>query len=82
MTLDQRDPVVYIVSDSVGETAELVVRAAASQFRDRSIDIRRIPYVEDQKTVGDRSLSEREWCIYCFYTCRSGNQKIFVGIGG
>ncbi|HEU5140017.1 MAG TPA: pyruvate, water dikinase regulatory protein [Bacillales bacterium] len=46
-------PVVYVVSDSVGETAELVVKAASSQFRDRSIDIRRIPYVEDKNTVDE-----------------------------
>lgn len=46
-------PVVYVVSDSVGETAELVVRAAVSQFRHKSIDIRRIPYVEDKETVNE-----------------------------
>lgn len=68
MTLDQRDPVVYIVSDSVGETAELVVRAAASQFRDRSIDIRRIPYVEDQKTVEEIVLSAKENGAFIAFT--------------
>ncbi len=43
--------IVYVVSDSVGETAELVVKAAASQFNHTSIDIRRIPYVEDNETI-------------------------------
>lgn len=46
-------PVVYVVSDSVGETAELVVKAASSQFRERSIDIRRIPYVEDRNMIDE-----------------------------
>lgn len=46
-------PVVYVVSDSVGETAELVVKAAASQFRERAIDIRRVPYVEDRDTIDE-----------------------------
>lgn len=40
-------PVVYIISDSIGETAELVVRAAASQFEGGKLEIRRIPYVND-----------------------------------
>ncbi len=44
-------PIVYVVSDSVGETAELVVKAAASQFNHSTIDIRRIPYVEDYETI-------------------------------
>jgi len=42
---------VYILSDSVGETAELVAKAAASQFNGSSVDIRRIPYVSDELTI-------------------------------
>ncbi len=44
-------PVVYVVSDSVGETAELVVKAAASQFSGAGLEVRRIPYVEDKETI-------------------------------
>ncbi|MCM3761491.1 kinase/pyrophosphorylase [Alkalihalobacillus oceani] len=44
-------PVVYVVSDSVGETAELVVKAAASQFSGAGLEVRRIPYVEDKATI-------------------------------
>jgi len=40
-------PVVYIISDSIGETAELVARAAASQFNGGTVDIRRVPYVNE-----------------------------------
>ena len=45
--------IVYVVSDSVGETAELVVKAAASQFNGTKIDIRRVPYAEDQATIDE-----------------------------
>lgn len=38
---------VYVVSDALGETAEFVVRAAASQFFDTEMDIVRVPYVND-----------------------------------
>ncbi|AKX93362.1 putative pyruvate, phosphate dikinase regulatory protein [Moorella thermoacetica] len=39
--------VIYVISDSLGETAEYVARAAASQFDGGGLDIRRVPYVTD-----------------------------------
>jgi regulator of PEP synthase PpsR (kinase-PPPase family) len=36
-------PGVFIVSDSIGETAEMVVRAAASQFNSGNMEIGRYP---------------------------------------
>jgi regulator of PEP synthase PpsR (kinase-PPPase family) len=49
--MDQR--LVYVVSDSGGETAELVVKAAASQFYSTHIQIKRVPYVEDKTTLAE-----------------------------
>ncbi|WP_096201297.1 pyruvate, water dikinase regulatory protein [Bacillus sp. FJAT-45350] len=46
-------PVVYVVSDSVGETADLVVKAATSQFSGTGVEVRRIPYVEDKVTIDE-----------------------------
>ncbi len=43
--------VVFVVSDSVGETADLVARAAAAQFGDAAIEFRRFPMVEDKEQV-------------------------------
>lgn len=40
-------PVIYIISDSIGETAELVALAAASQFNSGQVDIHKIPYVNN-----------------------------------
>ncbi|HHX50169.1 MAG TPA: kinase/pyrophosphorylase [Clostridia bacterium] len=45
--------VVYVVSDALGETAEFVVRAAASQFNQAEIDIVRVPYVTDRQHLRD-----------------------------
>ncbi|HHW01555.1 MAG TPA: kinase/pyrophosphorylase [Thermoanaerobacterales bacterium] len=42
-------PVVFAVSDSIGETAELVTRAAMIQFNSGHVEIRRIPYVTDEE---------------------------------
>lgn len=45
--------IVYIVSDSVGETAEFVVKAVATQFNGGYVDIRRNSYVEDFDDIED-----------------------------
>lgn len=45
--------VVYVVSDSVGETAEFVVKAVATQFNGGNVEIRRNSYVEDLEDIED-----------------------------
>ena len=45
--------IVYVVSDSVGETAEFVVKAVATQFNGGQVDIRRNSYVEDEEDIED-----------------------------
>lgn len=51
----EHKPVVYVLSDSVGETAELVTNAGLSQFNNGFYNIQRVPYVDDKKTI-DESL--------------------------
>lgn len=46
-------PGVYIVSDSIGETAEMVVRAAASQFNSGNMEIRQVPNISDKETIDE-----------------------------
>ncbi|WP_173916114.1 pyruvate, water dikinase regulatory protein [Halobacillus sp. Marseille-Q1614] len=53
-------PIIYILSDSVGETAELVVKAALSQFDDGPFDVQRIPYVEDKGTINEAIAQAKE----------------------
>ncbi|WP_188206184.1 pyruvate, water dikinase regulatory protein [Alkalibacillus aidingensis] len=50
----------YIISDSVGETAELLAKAALSQFVNSDIEIQRIPYVDDFKTLEEAVLTAKE----------------------
>ncbi len=49
--METQDLKLFIVSDSVGETAELVVRAALSQFDFHSYEIRRFSFVADRDQV-------------------------------
>lgn len=46
-------PIIYVVSDSVGETAELVTKAATSQFNNGDVKIKRFPYVEDTSHIDE-----------------------------
>ncbi|NRD80232.1 kinase/pyrophosphorylase [Bacillus sp. BRMEA1] len=45
--------VVYVVSDSVGETAELVVKAVATQFNGGQVEVRRNSYVDEIDDIED-----------------------------
>lgn len=50
---EKQTGLIYIVSDSVGETAEFVVRAAASQFQAIDVDVEKFPFVSDFATVDE-----------------------------
>lgn len=47
------NPSVYVLSDSIGETAELVIKAGLSQFGTGNYKIQRVPYVEDKATIDE-----------------------------
>ncbi|WZL74648.1 kinase/pyrophosphorylase [Clostridiaceae bacterium 35-E11] len=43
--------VIYIISDSIGETGEQVVKAAISQFDCKDWEIRRFPYISEEEQI-------------------------------
>ena len=51
------NPIIYAVSDSIGETAESVVKATVSQFSEEKFDVTRIPYVKDKAQI-DKIIAE------------------------
>lgn len=59
-------PTIFAISDSIGETAEAVARAAASQFSNGLIDVVRIPYVStpDQLSEVVQEAAQLN-CIIC-----------------
>ena len=60
-------PVIYAVSDSIGETAESVVKATTSQFVDQEFDVFRVPYIKSKEQV-DKVLAEAaaEKAMVCY----------------
>jgi regulator of PEP synthase PpsR (kinase-PPPase family) len=59
VTETQRRPI-YVVSDSTGETAERVVRAALLQFPDQRVRVRLFTRVRDQSSVRDVLAKAKE----------------------
>src|SRR5690625_1887377 len=51
--MNNENPQVFVLSDSVGDTAELVIKAGLSQFTNGNYDINRVPYVEDKSTIDE-----------------------------
>ncbi len=49
--IEEERPIIYIVSDSIGDTAEFVVRAAISQFNGAYADIRRVSHINDYEMI-------------------------------
>lgn len=49
----QEPYIIYILSDSVGETAEYLARAIAEQFKPIAYETRKFPYVDSVQTVQD-----------------------------
>ncbi|MFC4808243.1 pyruvate, water dikinase regulatory protein [Paenibacillus sp. GCM10023250] len=47
----QPEVIIYVVSDSAGDTGELVVRAAVAQFHPIHTEIRRVPFVHDEGSL-------------------------------
>ncbi len=44
-------PIIYAVSDSIGETSEAVAKATISQFVQEKFDVIRVPYLKDAEQV-------------------------------
>lgn len=60
--------VVFIMSDSIGETGEQMARASLSQFPRLTCELRRFPYVQSQESVDailrDAAQCERALVLY------------------
>lgn len=58
---------VYIVSDSIGETAEQVIKAAISQFNNINYEIKRFSYISDEDQVDniiDEAKDEKSIIVF------------------
>ncbi len=61
-------PTIFVVSDSIGETAELVARAAASQFDAAQADYVRVPHVDSRERLDAVAREARQRPSVIVYT--------------
>ncbi|WP_196592476.1 pyruvate, water dikinase regulatory protein [Pectinatus frisingensis] len=61
-------PVIYIVAESLGETAEAVVRAAASQFDSGNFEVVRVPYVDSPEQIDNTLKEAAKRCAFICHT--------------
>ncbi|MTI70899.1 MAG: kinase/pyrophosphorylase [Firmicutes bacterium] len=62
-----KNTVVYVLSDSIGETGEQVAKAAVSQFNSGKYETRRFPYITEEKQIIEiLEEAKEENCIIVF----------------
>ena len=55
--ISNTNPIIYALSDSIGGTAESVIKATVSQFTETKFDVIRIPYINNKEQI-DEALQE------------------------
>lgn len=73
-----RKLILFIVSDSVGETAELVAKAAVSQFSQGldTVSVKRFSHIEDQTQLQEIAfLAEKQQALVVYTLVRSGMRQ-------
>ena len=71
-------PLIYILSDSIGETGEMVVKAAMSQFEAVNMEIRRKPYIKSTEQIDAVLKEASQTKSAIIYTLVGSDLKIFL----
>ncbi len=64
----RRNPVVFVVSDSMGETAQLVAKAVLSQFPEGNVGLRRFSHIETPDAALDVMKAARDQPTLIIFT--------------
>ena len=65
--ISNTNPIIYALSDSIGCTAESVIKASVSQFTETKFEVVRIPYINNKEQI-DEALQEaaRHQAVVCY----------------
>ena len=65
--ISNTNPIIYALSDSIGGTAESVIKATVSQFTETKFEVIRIPYINNKEQIDD-ALQEaaRHQAVVCY----------------
>jgi len=74
----ENNAVVYVLSDSIGETGEQVAKAAISQFNSGKYETRRFPYITDEEQIIEILEEAKEENSIIVYTLVIEKLKEFI----
>ena len=65
--ISNTNPIIYALSDSIGGTAESVIKATVSQFTETKFEVVRIPYINKKEQI-DEAMQEaaRHQAVVCY----------------
>lgn len=70
--------IIYIVSDSIGETGEMIARAAIRQFTTENYEIRKFPFVKDKDAIEAILRDAHDNLSIVLYTTVSKDKKNLI----
>ena len=73
---------IYVLSDSIGETGELLSRAALSQFNSGKYEVRRYPFITDEDQIVEIFDEARNEPSIIIYTIVIERLKNFINFKG
>ncbi len=75
----QKPYYIYIISDSVGETADHMARATAEQFSNRPYEIKKFPYTDDESIAAEIiDEASKHKSIVIFTTVLEGMKQVIA----
>lgn len=69
---------IYVISDSIGETGELIARAAIKQFTPDNYEIKRYPYIVGEEQIKDIFEEAESGNSMIVYTTVSERTKAYI----
>src|SRR5699024_11419275 len=69
---------IYIISDSIGETGELIAEAAVKQFFSIGYEIRRFPYITEKEQIEEVFEDAKDGNSMIIYTTVSRRNRNYI----
>lgn len=73
---------IYILSDSIGETGELIARAAVRQFMSDNYEIKKFPFISGKDRIEEILIDASKNSSILIYTTVTTENKLFIEAKG
>lgn len=73
---------IYVLSDSIGETGELIARAAVRQFKSTNYEIKKFPFVSGKDKIKEILLDAKQASSLVIYTTVNEENRDYIEMLG